>query len=170
MPKSEDEFITLGKIGSSYGVQGWMKVLTFTEFGANILDYNPWYLLRQGEWQVFKVLDGKPYRNGVVVKLKGITTPEQVQLLTGSQVGVRRSTLPKLKPGEYYWSDLQGLTVINKDNEVLGIVIYLMETGSNDVLVVKGKKEHAIPYLPGNVILSVDLEKKEIRVDWEQLI
>ncbi len=84
-------------------------------------------------------------------------------------MAILRSQLPTLKEDEYYWSDLIGLTVINKEGVELGIVNYLIETGSNDVLVIKSSdgKEHAIPYLPKRVILNIDLEKRLIEVDWE---
>lgn len=66
--------------------------------------------------------------------------------------------------GEYYWSDLEGLTVINKFGKKLGIVDHLIATGSNDVIVLENNT--MIPYTK-NVILEVDLEEKIIKVDWE---
>jgi 16S rRNA processing protein RimM len=164
------KIIKVGKIGSTYGVRGWIKVLSYTEYGDNILDYKPWYLSKDKEnWKPVEIEDGRMHGDRVIVKFKGIDTPEKAALLTGNVVGITRSQLPTLKENEFYWSDLEGLTVINKNGDILGNVIYLIETGSNDVLVVKGEKEHAIPYLFGDVVLSVDLEKKEIHVDWELL-
>jgi 16S rRNA processing protein RimM len=84
-------------------------------------------------------------------------------------MAVKRTQLAKLKKNEYYCAELEGLTVINKDDKVLGKIIYLIETGSNDVLVVKGDKEHAIPYLLGDVVTSVDLVKQVMHVDWEEI-
>ena len=163
-------FIKVGKVGSTYGVHGWIKILSYTEYGEGILDYHPWYISSDGEnWRTIDVEDGRLHGKRVIVKFKGINNPEEAALLTGQLIGITRAQLPELKKDEFYWSDLEGLTVINKQGETLGTVIYLMETGSNDVLVVKGQKEHAIPYLPGKVILKVDLEKKEILVDWEAL-
>lgn len=162
--------IKVGKIGSTYGVRGWLKVRSYTEYGEGILDYKPWYLSKDNEnWQPIEIEDGRPHGDRLVVKFSGFDTPEAAALLTGNDIGITRSQLPELKENEFYWSDLVGLTVINKDGEVLGTVIYLIATGSNDVLVVKGEKEHAIPYLPGDVVLKVDLDKKEIHVDWEIL-
>jgi len=160
--------IIVGKIGSTYGVRGWLKIHTYTEFGASILSYNPWYLaLGKDAWKVFTVEEGRTHGNGIIAKLAGIHTPEEGRLLTGATIAVERSQLPTLKKNEYYWSDLVGLSVINKQGHQLGKVIYLMETGSNDVLIVKGEKEFAVPYLFGKVVLNVDLIKHEILVDWE---
>ncbi len=164
------KIINVGKIGSSYGVQGWIKIVSYTEYGVSILDYKPWYISKdQQNWHPIDVEESRLHNKRVIVKFKHINSPEEAASLTGHFIGIKRSQLPVLKKDEFYWSDLEGLTVINKDGQVYGTVIYLIETGSNDVLVVKGEKEHAIPYLPGSVILSVDLEKKEIHVDWEIL-
>lgn len=164
------DFIVIGKVGSPYGVRGWFKVQTFTEFGASILQYTPLYMRQNNdEWRIITLEEGRPHGKGFIAKIPGINTPEEARLLTGNTLAITRAQLPTLKENEYYWSDLAGLTVINKNGEVYGKVIYLMETGSNDVLVVKGKQEFAIPYLMGSTILKIDLEKQEILVDWELL-
>lgn len=172
MKKAEEAYITIGKIGATYGVFGWLKIQSFTEFGASILSYQPWYLSSppsSTQHRQLEIEDAKPYKNSVIVKFKGIDSPEAARLLTGQQIEIKREQLPTLAKNEYYWSDLEGLTVINKDGTVLGKVIYLIATGSNDVLVVKGKKEIGIPFLLGSVILQVDLEQQQIHVDWEDI-
>jgi 16S rRNA processing protein RimM len=168
MTETTAKHIVVGKLGAAYGINGWIKVQTYTEFGANILEYSPWYLSEpDNSWTAVTLEDSKPHGNGIIVKFPNIETPEEVRLWTGRTISILRSQLPALDQHEYYWSDLEGLTVINQRGETLGKVVYLIETGANDVLVVKGEKEHAIPYLPGNVVMSVDLAKKEIHVDWE---
>jgi len=168
MKKADPVYIKVGKVGSTFGVNGWLKIQSYTEFGASILDYQPWYLVDATNQQSPITIEDSQIRDtGILVKFAGIETPEEGRLLTGKFIEIDRHLLPTLPSNQYYWSDLIGLTVINKNGENLGKVIYLMETGSNDVLVVKGQKEHAIPYLLGSVILKVDLEKEEITVDWE---
>jgi 16S rRNA processing protein RimM len=165
--KSADDFITVGKIGAPYGIKGWVKIHSFTEWVGNIFEYSPWYLEESTGWKTIKVADGREHGKGLIAKFGGFDTPEQARALTGKTIGIKRSQLPPLKKDEYYWSDLEGLTVINQNGQVLGTIVYLLETGSNDVLVVKNEKEHAIPYLPGSVVLSVDLAKREMHVNWE---
>jgi 16S rRNA processing protein RimM len=162
-------YIIVGKIGSTYGVHGWIKIHAYTEFSTDILKYTPWYLQKNNSspWLTKEIEESRMHHNSIIVKFEGINTPEEARLLTGTHIGILRSQLPPLKENEYYWSDLVGLTVINKNGDVLGQVIYLMATGSNDVLVVKGDKEYAIPYLMGSVITHIDLNKQEIHVDWE---
>lgn len=160
------EFVVIGKIGTPYGVKGWVKILSFTEVVDQILEYDPWYLEDENGWRPIDVMDGGTHGKGIIAKLKGFDTPEQSRLLTGLKISIKRSQLAPLKNDEYYWRDLEGLTVINHEGKILGTIQYLMETGANDVLVVKNEKEHAIPYIK-EVVLSIDLEKREMRVKWE---
>src|SRR3990167_5078301 len=92
---------------------------------------------------------------------------ESVALLTGKQIATLRSQLPALSDAAIYWADLEGLEVINQQGVVLGKVDYLFATGSNDVLVVVGKKRHLIPYIKNNIVLKVDLSNRQIIVDWD---
>jgi len=164
-------YIIVGKLGSTYGVQGWIKLYAYTEPTANILDYKPWYIEEAGHWSLIEHIESREQHKGIVVKFSGINNPEQARLLTGKKIAVLSTALPRLKKGEYYWSDLEGLTVINHDGAVLGKVIYLLETGSNDVLVIKNdkdNKEYAIPYL-SNIIENIDLTQKIINIHWELL-
>jgi 16S rRNA processing protein RimM len=163
------EYIVLGKIGSTYGIKGWLKVFSFTENAANLFQYTSWYIEDGHHWKPITYTSGRPHGKGIIVKFSGVETPEEARKLTGKKIAIKRSALPALDKNEYYWRDLEGLTVINQEGVTLGTVIYLIETGTNDVLVVKGEKEFAIPYLLNNVIKYIDLEKRIISVDWEVL-
>jgi 16S rRNA processing protein RimM len=166
----DTDYIVIGKVGTTYGVQGWMKIVSFTDAATDILNYSPWYIEENKAWQPAKI-EGAPrmHGKGVVAKFAGFDAPETARVLTGKEIAIKRTQLAKLKKNEYYWTQLEGLTVINKDGKVFGKIIYLIETGSNDVLVVKGDKEHAIPYLFGDVVTSVDLANKTMHVDWEEI-
>ncbi|MBV8802819.1 MAG: ribosome maturation factor RimM [Gammaproteobacteria bacterium] len=169
MEDTNTEYVSVGKIGSTYGIQGWIKILSFTEPLTNILDYSPWYLESVEGWQPAQVTGRRLHDKSIIVKLANYDSPERSRLLAGKIIAIPRSKLPVLNPGNYYWRDLEGLTVINQLGENLGKVMYVLATGSNDVLVVKGKKEHAIPYLLNDVIISVDLENKVMHVNWDMI-
>ncbi len=158
--------IIVGRIGSAHGIKGWAKITSYTDPKANILSYRPWLLLIQGQWCAVKVLDGRPQGNGIIAHIEGYNTPEEIRQLVNIEIGIQRDQLPILPQGEYYWSDLIGLQVINTQNQHLGTIASLFETGANDVVVVKGEKEVLIPYIP-QVVLAVDLEQRLMRVDWE---
>jgi len=131
--------------------------------------YRTWYLQqRDGGWQAFSLLEGRQQGKGVVAHLQDCEDRDQAQALMGREIGIRRDQLPATAPGEYYWSDLEGLKVITLEGDALGSVDHLIETGANDVLVVKGERERLIPFISEQVIVAVDLEAGEIQVDWDK--
>lgn len=162
-------YITIGRVGAPYGVQGWLKIHSLTEKTADILKYNPWYLAQGEHWEAVEVEEGRPQGKTIVVKFRGIEAPEIARKLTSRIIGIQREQLAPLPPNEYYWADLEGLKVINQHGQTLGQVHYLMATGANDVVVIQDSagKEHALPYLLGSVIKQIDIEKQIIQVDWE---
>ena len=149
-------------------MRGWVRVFSYTEPRDNIVNYQPWYLKRQGQWQQRELAEGRRHGKGVVAHLQGCDDRNAAALLIGADIGVRRGQLPPVAAGEYYWSDLQGLEVVTLQGECLGTVDHLFETGANDVLVVKGEREHLIPFVPGHVVQDVDLDRRQIRVDWDK--
>lgn len=164
------DYVIIGKIGTTYGVHGWLKVLSYTEATSHILDYSPWYLEEAPDrFKELTLTGGREHGKGIIVKLDGIDNPEQARLLTGKKIAILKTQLPALNKDEYYWRDLIGLTVIDQHGKQLGQVSYLIETGSNDVLVVKGEQEQAIPFLLNDVITRIDLDNKTLYVNWELL-
>ena len=103
----------------------------------------------------------------ILTRIEGYAEREDVAGLTNLDIAVRREELPDLDPGEHYWHQLIGMTVMTRDGSVFGTVREIMATGSNDVLVVVGERRYLIPYLPDVVILDVDTLKYQITVDWD---
>jgi 16S rRNA processing protein RimM len=145
-------------------VHGWVNIISFTEPVENILTYQPWQLSNE---KTATVEASRIVSDGILVKLLKCDDRDQAKALTNIDILVDEALLPKLEDGEYYWTDLIGLTVINQDGITLGDVTDLLETGSNDVLVVRGEREHLIPYLPKEYIVDIDREKKIIQVVWD---
>jgi 16S rRNA processing protein RimM len=143
-------------------------VFSYTEPRENIVHYQPWYLRRDDDWQPCQVAEGRKHGKGVVARLEDCADRDQAQALLNCEIGVRRDQLPATAPGEYYWNDLLGLRVVNRQNEVLGTVQQLLETGANDVLVVMGERERLIPFVLDKVVTRVDLDAGVIQVDWDK--
>ncbi len=163
----QHERVILGKIAGVYGVRGWVKVFSETKPKENIFDYLPWQIKLNGEWRTVKLIQGKTHGKGLVVHLESYDDRDQAKSLVGAEIAIFRHQLPQAEEGEYYWSDLIGLKVTTLDGKALGKVDHLFETGANDVLVVKGEREHLIPFVQGQFIHQVDLETGQIRVDWD---
>lgn len=165
--------VVLGKITSVYGVKGWVKVYSFTAPIENILKYKTWTLLLAGKKRTVSIAAGKVHGKTIVAQVEGCIDRDAAQQYCGSEISVALSELPDLQDGEFYWHQLEGLDVFTQGGQLLGKVEHLMETGSNDVVVVKAcassidKRERLIPYLPEQVVLSVDLELGKMIVDWD---
>jgi len=166
--KSSSDYIHLGEISGVFGVRGWVKVFSHTAPRKNIVKYKIWQLVsHRDDYKSVKVLNGRQQGKGVVAQLEGITDPNQARLFIGTKIYINKHQLAQLRKDEYYWSDLEGLTVITTLGVNLGKVAWLFETGNNDVLVVEGERERYLPYIVDDVIISVDLQASEMIVDWD---
>jgi 16S rRNA processing protein RimM len=159
--------VVMGKIVAAHGIKGWVKIQTYTEYLDSLLDYDTWYVGKEEAWRPLEVLEAEVHSKVLVARLEGVDDRTAAERYKGQLIAVPRSELPEQEEGEYYWSDLIGLKVLNLAGEELGAVDTLMETGANDVLVVKGGSgELLIPFIE-DVIGKVDLKQKIIRVDWQ---
>ncbi|MGO1232811.1 MAG: ribosome maturation factor RimM [Marinobacter sp.] len=163
----------IGQVTSVFGVKGWLKVFSFTDPREGILDYRDWTLLLDGKRIPVKLEEGRRQGQGIVVRLKGIDDRDLANRYCGAEIRVATAELPELPEGEFYWHQLEGLDVVTVEGECLGKVHHLMETGSNDVLVVRAtaasidQRERLIPYLPDQVLKEVDLGASRMMVDWD---
>lgn len=167
MMKHPEKMIVVGCLGTSYGVKGWIKITSFTTPDANVLDYNPWYFQTRGVYTPVAVLDKRVQGSYLIAKLAGCETPEVAKTWTGREISVPRSALPPCKDNEFYWTDLEGLDVLDEQGNSLGQVDRLMATGSNDVMLISGKKMLQIPFIMQEVVKNVDLTTGTITVDWQ---
>jgi 16S rRNA processing protein RimM len=168
--------LVVGQLAGVFGVKGWIKVRSFTQPEENILDYGPWRLRTSAGIKAVEVDAYNLRPQGLVVHFKGIDDRDVAALLGRAEIEVDRAELPELPEGEYYWHQLIGLKVLAKaaDAELLlGSITDMMETGANDVMVVRpidgsiDDRERLIPYIPDLYVVGVDLNAGEIRVDWD---
>lgn len=171
---SKQEPVVLGKLGSSHGIKGWLKITTYTDSVEGIFDYSPWLIKEQGEWREVKVLQWRFQGKAVVASLEGVETRDQAQMLTNCEIAVTPQQMETLPEDEFYWRDLIGCEVVNTKGYNMGKVQEIVETGSNDVLLVKanakdgfGKAERMIPFVTEQFIIEVNLTEKQITVDWD---
>jgi 16S rRNA processing protein RimM len=182
-----DGVVIVGRVVGFYGVKGWVKVHSYTRERGDILHYTSWLIKLPGlqEWKEQTVAEGRLQGSGVIAQLEGYTNRDQAGGLIGADIGLYKTHLPALTPGEFYWAQLEGLKVITLAGIDLGRVSHLFETGANDVLVVRpegagspeqvggnppdgkeAERERLIPYIH-DVIKEVDLATGIIRVDWD---
>ena len=180
------DFIVIAKVGSPKGLKGELKLNILSENSLDI--FKEFFLFSPSDYE-----NSKPNENNFIkidkklIKLSGksitkslisipnIDTPEDARKYTHYLLCVKKEELPKLDDNEYYWQDLEGLSVYNKEGAYLGDVDYLMETGSNDVMFLVDKtnkdkkdvKTRCLPFMEP-VLISVDLVERQIIVDWDE--
>ena len=181
------EFTTLGKIGAAHGIKGWVRLISYTDPADNILSYRHFFLTektipgsqaatetRELEREQIEIDESRTQGKHFVGHIKGCDDREQASVYTGRELQVKKSILPALDTEEYYWFQLEGLAVNNLQGEALGLVDHLIETGANDVLVVRAseesidREERLIPFVRDKVVKSIDLEGGALQVDWEK--
>jgi 16S rRNA processing protein RimM len=183
--------VVMGRIVAPYGVFGWLKVVPDTEAFDGLFDYDTWWLGKGDDWREMVVETAKVHNDVLVVKLVGIDDRDAALACKGKQIAIPRAQLPEAEENEYYWSDLIGLRVKNKQDVDFGLIVDVFETGANDVIVVKPDavksdtvkvdtvaktsnkevaqvkpQERLLPFIDA-VVLEVDLAEKTMLVDWD---
>lgn len=163
---SHNQIVSMGHIIAPFGIKGWVKIKVDTQTHDSLGQYPEVFLKIKDVWTKFK-LESFFVRDEIFhAKLSGVDDRDASFALKGAVVGIDRNQLPKLEDDEYYWNDLVGLDVYNQQQDYLGKVVSLMQTGANDVLVVELEgKQRLIPFIQQYVV-NVDLGAKQILVDW----
>lgn len=167
------EWVVLGKLGTAYGIRGWLKVHSYTDQAEGIFAYDNWLVGNEQHRQPMQVEQWRRHNKGLIVKLSNCDDRNTAERLINQDIAVAAEQLPALDNDEFYWRDLIGMRVINTEGYDFGVVTGLMETGSNDVLQVKsdrndayGQQERLIPFIENDVIQGVNLEEQRIDVIW----
>jgi 16S rRNA processing protein RimM len=181
-----EDAIEVGRILDAWGVKGWIKVQAYSNDAQALFSSRRWFLQPPEENkplmakpktalpQLLKILAVRDHGEGIVANVQGVTDRNGAEALRGARIFVSRSTFPTADPNEYYWVDLIGLNVVNRQGETLGEVIGLIDTGPHSVLrivppglvaPVKPDQEKLVPFVAAFVD-DVDLEQRLITVDW----
>jgi len=172
MARAREAIVVLGEIVGSHGVRGWLRVRPYTEAVATLLNFSTWLVRSAGDtaWREVRRRDGRMHSGALLVALDGIETREAALAMKGAQVGVSRAALPAPGRDEFYWDDLTGLAVVNREGVLLGAVSGITEHGAHPLLRVKrppgaSGSERLIPFVPA-IIDGVDVGSGTIEVDW----
>ena len=176
--------IEVGRIGEAWGIKGWFKIIAYSASPEALFSCKQWILLppepRAGVVlkeslfktpQLFKIRTAKEHSDGVVAQADGVDDRTTAELLKNCRIFIARSAFPTAKKDEFYWVDLMGLEVINREGVAIGSVKDLISTGPNTVIVaereVGGKAlETLIPFVDAYVD-AVNLAERRITVDWQ---
>jgi 16S rRNA processing protein RimM len=171
---TDKPLVSVGRIAGAFGIKGWVKVSSFTEPAENLFAYVPWLLRDRTGRDVLRaaeLLECKVHGKAWVARLAGVDDRDSAEALKGLEIAVERDQLPPTGDGQYYWTDLEGLRVEDRDGQVLGRIDHLLETGATDVMVIvqaETGKRLVVPFAVGNTVLEVDLRAGFMRIDWDE--
>lgn len=158
--------VAMGYIKGVFGIKGWLKIAANTEYSDSLLDYPEWHLVKDSKTISITLEAGKVVNGELQVKFEGINDRDLAFSLRGYTIEIPREAFAPTEEDEYYWADLVGMTVVNKDHTVLGKVSNLMETGANDVLMIDGEHGQILIPFVSQYIETVDTGSKTITADW----
>jgi len=160
--------VELGRFNGAWGTAGWVKVFSLTEPAENIFEYQPWRA--EASPGFFHVREWRRQGPRLVARLDEVASRDQAEALRGVALFIRRAEMPPVESGSWYWHDLIGLAVINRQGAVLGEVSGLLDAGVHDVLEVRSDRTGPgllVPFVLGHFIDNVDLDAGRIIVDWQ---
>lgn len=164
-------YLVVARVGAPHGIHGNLKLQLFLEDPASIHDFHSLFIKypRDKAFQALKNAEISEKGNQFYIHFENMNDRDQVRVYTHAEIAVLRSELPALEEGRFYWDDLLGLSVWDLQGKLLGTVESMMETGANDVIVVKTPVGAAelIPYVQGHIVKNIDLMNKKMIVDWE---
>ena len=170
--------IEVGRIADAWGIKGWFKVLPYSADPEALFSSKRWFLLPAEKGLktfsgVFKlaIQEAKIHSGTVVATSRDVLDRNAAEALRGARIFIARSSFPTVDKDEYYWVDLIGLDVINREGLLLGQVHELISTGPQTVLVIayeqdSKQQERMIPFV-ATYVDDVDLVTRQIRVDWQ---
>ena len=165
MNNQDDEFILVASVGKPIGLKGWAKVNSFTRPPENLFNYKKFFIDEGGTKKVFKIKKFSKSGKNYIFKIESFNSLEEIERYKNKEIFIKSKDLPKLKENEFYWKDLIGKEVELENGTFVGVVTEMIETGSDDVLVVeKENKKELIPFNFGEVIKKVSGDL--IIVDW----
>lgn len=170
--------IEVGRIADAWGIKGWFKVHPYSVDSEALFSSKCWFLLPAEKGaKTFSgvaklaITEAKIHSNTVVATARDVADRTAAEALRGARIFVARSNFPAAEKDEFYWVDLIGLQVVNREGIALGVVKELLSTGAQTVLVMDyeqdGKThERMIPFV-SIYVDDVDLSKRRIQVDWQ---
>ncbi len=155
----------IGRVVKPHGVKGKMKVKYFGDDLHRFSFYREVFIEgEKGMPEPYEVLEAIPQPPRLILRLKGVEKIEEVELLMGKEIFIKKEAFPALGEREYYWMDILGMKVETEEGKKIGKVKEIFPTGANDVYVIEGKRGEILLPATEEVILSVDLPRGVMRV------
>ncbi len=161
----ERDFLSIGRVVKPHGVKGKIKVDYFGEDFTRFSLYREVFIKNHvGRLQAYDILEAIPQPPRLILQLKGIERREEVEPLVGKEILIKKSSLPDLTEGEYYWFEILGMLIETEKGKRIGRVKEIFPTGAHDVYVIEGKRREIFLPATEEVIQSVDIKQRRMKV------
>jgi len=185
-PAWPEDAVEVGRVLDAWGVKGWIKVQSFASDPQALLDAHRWYLKPPEDGALKRpagaaaafpphiaITTSRQHCNLIVAQVRGVEDRTGAESIRGARVFLARGVFPEPRAGEYYWVDLIGLSVVNREGVPMGTVVGLIDTGPHSVLRLAKSEpeanpdsdERLIPFVAA-YIDDVSLSERRITVDW----
>ncbi len=161
----------IGQLKKPYGIKGWLWVFSDTDDREAIFDMQPWWMKTATGMRPLTVKAWRQQGAGIVAQFEQVPDRNVAETMNGVAIWVKKDALPEPDEDEFYWSDLVGLQVINEQDEYLGDIAEMFETGAHDIMRVASTsdslddEERLIPWHEQTVV-RVDMTHKTVYVAW----
>jgi len=182
-PAFPDDAVEVGRVLGAWGIKGWLRIQPFSNDPKALFSSRRWFVRppdvpgpRAAAFPpLLRITQAKEHGDGVVATAQEVPDRDAAEAMKGARLFIARSSFPTAGEGEYYWVDLMGLSVVNRDGVLLGTVTDLLDTGAHSVLRVRkpevapgaslDESERLIPFVAA-FIDDVNLAERRITVDW----
>lgn len=177
-PPRPDDAVEVGRVVDAWGIKGWIKVQPYTSDPQALFSSRRWFIeppegampAPAASWpRLLRITAAREHGGAVVASAQEVPDRNGAEALRGARIFVSRASFPTPGADEFYWVDLIGLAVVNRDGVDLGRVVGLLDTGVHSVLRVQpdgDAAERLIPFVAAYVD-AVDFATRQVRVDWQ---
>ena len=162
---SDSKKILIAKIQAHQGLKGWLKIYSYSETTEKFSKYSYFFISNEENNYIQLKVEKIIFDKNIKIKFENYNSREELEKYIGKYLYIENDQLDELEENQFYWEELIGLEVYLENDDKIGVVSDIIETGSNDVLVIQGNKEYLIPYLYGESIKKISLKDKKIIIN-----
>ena len=162
---SDSKKILIAKIQAHQGLKGWLKIYSYSETSEKFSKYSYFFISNEENNYIQLKVEKIILDKNIKIKFENYNSREELEKYIGKYLYIENDQLDELEVNQFYWEELIGLEVYLENDDKIGVVSDIIETGSNDVLVIQGNKEYLIPYLYGESIKKISLKDKKIIIN-----
>lgn len=162
---SDSKKILIAKIQAHQGLKGWLKIYSYSETSEKFSKYSYFFISNEENNYIQLKVEKIIFDKNIKIKFENYNSREELEKYIGKYLYIENDQLDELEVNQFYWEELIGLEVYLENDDKIGVVSDIIETGSNDVLVIQGNKEYLIPYLYGESIKKISLKDKKIIIN-----